>query len=68
LGNIFRVDIFDPHTVECIIIPSPNSVNQDNEDGLSIKLLEGKASGKESIVTAYSFRCDGVKQQITKRL
>ena len=50
LSNIFCVDIFDPRTVECIISSSPKRANQGKKGGLSIKLLECKPSGKESMV------------------
>ena len=50
MSSIFRVDIFDPRTAGCIISLSPKRVNQGIEGGLPIKLLEGKASGEESMV------------------
>jgi hypothetical protein len=50
LGYVVRVNIFYPRTVERVISPSPKRVNEGNKGGLSIKLLEGKSSSKESVI------------------
>ncbi len=49
LCDIVCIDIFYPRTVEKVISPSPKRVNDGNKGWLSIKLPDGKASGKESV-------------------
>jgi hypothetical protein len=50
LSDVVRVDVFNPRTVDCVISPSPKRINQGNERGLPIELLEGETCGKKTMI------------------